>query len=55
MDVANLLLGTIDGGLSALPAGTAGYFCAKNSSSSRIYITNSVGYYNQEDLDNGML
>lgn len=54
LDVANLFLGIVDGGLSALPTGSAGYWCAKNSSNTRLYYTNAVSYFNQEDIANGM-
>ena len=54
LDVANLFLGYIDGGLSALPTGSNGYWCAKNSSSARLEYTSAVSYFNLEDIDNGM-
>ena len=55
LDIANFVLGLIDGALSALPQGSAGYWCSKNSTSSRISFTNAVSAFNNNnDIANGL-
>ena len=49
LDIANFVLGLIDGALSALPQGSAGYWCSKNSTSSRISFTNAVSAFNNNN------
>lgn len=54
LDIANFILGLIDGALSALPTGSAGYWCSKNSTSSRLHFTSAVSAFNQEDIGTGL-
>jgi hypothetical protein len=54
LDVINFFLGFIDGGLSALPSGSAGYWCDKNASNARLDFTNVINYFNTNDIPDGM-
>lgn len=47
-------MGAVDGALSALPSGSSGLYCNKNSTLARTYLNTTLGYFNKNDAKNGM-
>lgn len=50
----NLLLGIVDGGMSAMPTGSNGYWFSKNATNTRLYMVSAINYFNKLDTPNGM-
>lgn len=53
-DFVQFGLGTIDGAMGALPSGTSGLYCNRNSTLARQHLIDTMKYFEKNDVKNGM-